>query len=89
MTQRDLQQRLSVSSVGGRFDLFIKLGALLLAVGAALFIVALSGDHGVRAWQAFHVNWLFFTGLTIGSLALVAVHKIAKAKWSGVILRFS
>ena len=89
MTQRDLLQRLSAGSVGGRFDLFVKLGALLLAIGAALFIVALSGDHGVRAWQAFHVNWLFFTGLTIGSLALVAVHKIAKAKWSGVILRFS
>jgi hypothetical protein len=89
MTQRDLLQRLSAGSVSGRFDLFVKLGALLLAIGAALFIVALSGDHGVRAWQAFHVNWLFFTGLTIGSLALVAVHKIAKAKWSGVILRFS
>lgn len=89
MTQRDLLQRLSAGSVGGRFDLFIKLGALLLAVGAALFVVVLSGGDRVRAWQAFHVNWLFFTGLTIGSLALVAVHKIAKAKWSGVMLRFS
>jgi len=89
MTQRDLFQRLSAGSIAGRFDLFVKLGALLLAIGAALFVVALSGDGEVRAWQAFQVNWLFFTGLTLGSLALVAVHKIAKAKWSGVILRFS
>ncbi len=89
MTQRDMLQRLSVSAVSGRFDFFVKLGALLLAVGAALFIVSLSGGHGVRAWQAFHVNWLYFTGITAGSMALVAVHKIANAKWSGVILRFS
>jgi len=42
-----------------------------------------------RAWQAFHVNWLFFTGLTFGSIAITSVHKIANAKWSGVILRLS
>src|SRR5207248_4013074 len=36
-----------------------------------------------------HVNWLFFTGLTGGSLAFVAVQKVAHAKWSGVIIRFS
>ena len=89
MTQRDMLQHLSVSSVSGRFDFFVKFGALLLAIGAALFIVALSGGHNVRAWQAFHVNWLYFTGITIGSLALVSVHKIANAKWSGVIIRFS
>lgn len=89
MTQRDMLQRLSVSAVSGRFDAFVKFGALLLAVGAALFIVALSGGDDARAWQAFHVNWLYFTGITAGSIALVAVHKIVKAKWSGVILRFS
>jgi hypothetical protein len=89
MTRRDMLQRLSVSAVRGRFDFFVKFGALLLAVGTALFIVALSGGDGVRAWQAFHVNWLYFTGITAGSLALVAVHKIANAKWSGVIIRFS
>ena len=89
MTQRDMLQRLSASAVSGRFDLFVKIGALLLAIGAALFIVAVSGGDGVRAWQAFHVNWLYFTGLTAGSMALVAVHKVANAKWSGVIIRFS
>jgi hypothetical protein len=89
MTERAMRERLSASSVAGRYDFFVRGGALFAAVGAALFILALSGGHGVRAWQAFHVNWLFFTGITIGSIALVAVHKIANAKWSGVILRFS
>ena len=35
------------------------------------------------------VNWLYFTGLAGGSVAVVAVHKIANAKWSGVIIRFA
>ena len=89
MTERDLQQRLVVRAVSGRYNLFVKLGGLLAAVGAALFVLAVSGGEGTRAWQAFHVNWLFFTGLTAGSLALNAVYKVANAKWAGVIVRFS
>jgi len=89
MTDRDLQQRLVTRSVGGTYTLFVKLGGLLAAVGAALFVLAVSGGEATRAWQAFHVNWLFFTGLTAGSLALNAVYKVANAKWAGVIVRFS
>jgi hypothetical protein len=89
MTELDLQQRLVTRAVGGSYNLFVKLGGLLAAVGAALFVLAVSGSGEERAWQAFHVNWLFFTGLTMGSLALNAVYKVANAKWSGVIIRFS
>lgn len=89
MTERELQHRLATSSVSGRYGGFVLWGAVLAALGLALFVLALTGGHGERAWQLFHVNWLFFTGLTGGSLALTAVHKAAKAKWSGVILRFA
>ena len=89
MTEQALQQRLLTRAVEGRYDVFVKLGALLAAVGAALFVLAVSDGEGDRAWQAFHVNWLYFTGLTAGSLALNAVYKVANAKWAGVIVRFS
>ena len=89
MTERDLQHRLVTRAMEGRYGVFVKLGGLLAAVGAALFVLAVSGGQGARAWQAFHVNWLYFTGLTAGSLALNAVYKVANAKWSGVIIRFS
>ena len=89
MTERALQERLITRAVSGRYDVFVKLGALLAAVGAALFVWAVSGGQGTRAWQAFQVNWLFFTGLTAGSMALNAVYKVANAKWAGVIVRFS
>ena len=89
MTDRDLLQRLIGRAVAGRWALPVRLGAVLALAGLVLFVVALAGDAPERAWQAFHVNWLFFTGLTGGSLALTAVYKTAKAKWSGVILRFA
>ncbi len=76
-------------SVAGTYRPFVRTGFLLSLVGAALFIVMLLGDGSDRAWQLFHVNWLFFTGLAGGSVALAAVHKVANAKWSGVILRFA
>jgi hypothetical protein len=89
MTRQELRDRILARATGGRWGLFATAGLALTAVGAALFGLALTGGHAERAWQLFHVNWLFFTGITGGSLALTAVHKLANAKWSWVILRFS
>ncbi len=89
MTERDLQQRLITNAVGARYGVFLGLGALLLVIGIALFVIALMGENGARAWQAFQVNWVYFTGLAAGSLALNAAYKIGKAKWTGVMIRFS
>ena len=89
MTDPELEQRLRARSITGRYSLFVTGGAVLAVVGIALFVLALSGGHGPRAWHAFQADWIYFTGLSIGSLALVAAHKVANAKWSGVIIRFS
>lgn len=89
MTKAALRNRLITSGTSGRYNLFFTIGAALTVLGAALFISALTAGHRERAWHLFHVNWLFFTGITGGSLALTAVHKLANAKWSGVIIRFA
>ena len=47
------------------------------------------GEAAARAWQLFHVNWLYFTGLAGGSVAFAAVQKITNAKWSGLVIRFA
>lgn len=88
-TPSQLRDRLVARGQSGRYTLFFNLGALLAVVGAALFGYAVTTGHAERAWHLFHVNWLFFTGITGGSLALTAVHKLANAKWSGVIIRFA
>ncbi|HSE28942.1 MAG TPA: hypothetical protein VLA95_12010 [Gemmatimonadales bacterium] len=84
-----LRRRLAQHAAQGRWSLFVGLGAVLGVAGAALFALAVTGGHAERAWQVFHVNWLYFTGLTAGSLGLVAVYKIANAKWSGLLVRFA
>lgn len=89
MADQALRDRLVIHGLSGRYAGFLRTGLLLTLVGAVLFVLALTGAGHERAWQAFHVNWLFFTGLAGGSVALVAVHKIANAKWSGLLLRFA
>jgi hypothetical protein len=89
MTERDLQERLITRSIGARYGLFVALGGVLLVVGIVLFLLTLTGADAARGWHAFQVNWLVFTGLSAGSLALNAAYKIGKAKWTGVMIRFS
>lgn len=84
-----LRERLVEKSVTSDYGTFVTAGAGIAAVGLALFVMSLGGSGSHRAWQAFHVNWIFFTGLMFGSIAITAVDKIANAKWSGVILRLS
>ncbi|MGH7581931.1 MAG: hypothetical protein ACREL5_01745 [Gemmatimonadales bacterium] len=84
-----VHEQLADRSVNARYSSFFNIGLLLAAVGLALFLLAMSWGQSQRAWQAFHVNWVFWTGITCGSIAVTSVHKIVGAKWSGVILRLS
>lgn len=56
------------------------LGMLLFAVGAA------TGE--ARAWQAFLVNWLFFTTIASAAVMFSAVQRITTARWSRGVIRF-
>jgi hypothetical protein len=89
MSPGTVHQRLVERSLAGRYDLFLGVGAGLAVLGLILFIGALGGDDAPRAWQLFHVNWLYFTGLAGGSVAFAAVQKITNAKWSGLVIRFA
>jgi hypothetical protein len=64
-------------------------GAVLGVIGLGLFVVLLAGDDPARAWRMFHVNFLFFSGVSIGAVIFAATLKIAKADWSGPIIRFA
>jgi hypothetical protein len=84
-----LHQRLAQRAVAGKYGLLLGVGGGCTALGLILFLQALVSGQGDRAWQLFHVNWLYFTGLAGGSVAFVAVQKITNAKWSGMIIRFA
>ena len=84
-----LRERLVQRSLAGRFEILLGVGAGLAVLGLILFLRALSAGQADRAWQLFHVNWVYFTGLAAAAVAFVAVQKISNAKWSGMIIRFA
>jgi hypothetical protein len=86
-----LHERLLQRALAGRYELFLGVGAGLAILGLILFLQSLSANEvsAQRAWQLFHVNWIYFTGLAGGSVAFAAVQKVANAKWSGLIIRFA
>ena len=86
-----LHERLVQRAVAGRYDLFLGVGAGFTVLGLILFVQSLvaGADTAIRAWQLFHVNWIYFTGLAGGSVAFAAVQKVVNAKWSGLIIRFA
>ncbi|HZN96435.1 MAG TPA: hypothetical protein VFB61_01735 [Gemmatimonadales bacterium] len=86
-----LRERLAQQALAGRYGLFLGVGGGLAALGLILFVQSLLAGPAIadRAWQLFHVNWIYFSGLSAGGVAFVAVQKISNAKWSGMIIRFA
>jgi hypothetical protein len=84
-----VREKLAVRSLTGRYGPFFGLGIALTVAGLAIFAVSLTSPNADRAWHLFHVNWVYFTGLSAGCFAFVAVQKITNAKWSGLIIRFA
>jgi hypothetical protein len=61
--------------------------AIFAALGTLIFLFgAIQGEN--RAWQALHVNWLFFVSISQAAVVLVAVQRITTARWSRPVVRF-
>jgi hypothetical protein len=61
---------------------------VLVAIGIVGFIGALVTDAHT-AWMSWVANWLFFTSIAMGSMLLVAVTTITKARWNWSVKRIS
>lgn len=59
----------------------------LLAVGLATFVVALGLGHPVRVWQAFLLNFLFWTGIAQSGVVFAAAYEVSKGRWSDAFRR--
>ena len=70
---------------------FAGFGTLAALIGAAAFVRALAagGGDGARAWQSYHFNFMFWTGLAQGLVVFAATQKLSKGHWSGVVIRFA
>lgn len=58
----------------------------MFVAGFAVFLYGAAQGNG-RAWQAFHVNWLFFSTISSAAVMFVAVQRITTARWSRSVIR--
>src|SRR5437773_803205 len=98
--ERGRSEAMSAATAGSRAQLvekarqfpagaFIGYGVVASGVGAAVFLWALTTGQAARAWQAYHVNFMFWTGLAQGLVVFAATQKLAKGHWSGLLIRFA
>jgi hypothetical protein len=74
----------SSGRVGGRAPAVL---AACAAVGAAAFAAALLLGQPQRAWQAFHVNFLFWTGLAFAGVVISAILRLTDSRWGLTVRR--
>src|SRR2546430_2927953 len=70
-------------------QMFALWGALLAVAGGAVFLWVLAAGGAPRAWQAWHVNFMFWTGLAQALVVFAATQKLAKGHWSGLVIRLA
>ncbi|MEW6443110.1 MAG: NrfD/PsrC family molybdoenzyme membrane anchor subunit [bacterium] len=63
--------------------------AALVLVGAVAFVVVIRGSEPQRAWQAYLVNFLFWTGMAFGAVVFSAALRMTNACWAGQIQRLA
>ena len=64
-------------------------GAVLALAGAAVLVGGLLTGNAARVWHAYHFNFMFWTALAQALVVFAASQKLAKAHWSGVLIRFA
>jgi len=55
----------------------------LVVIGLISFIYGLIGQHPEKAWQAYLINFLLWSGIAQGAVLFSTVMHMTKARWSG------
>ena len=55
----------------------------LIIIGLAAFIYGIMSPHPEKAWQAYLINFLLWSGIAQGAVVFSAVMHMTKARWSG------
>ena len=63
--------------------------AVAALAGGLAFVLLATGEDPARAWRAYHVNWLFWTGLSQAGVVFAASQVIVGARWSLPIRRMA
>lgn len=56
---------------------------VLIIIGLTAFIYGILSPHPEKAWQAYLINFLLWSGIAQGAVVFSAVMHMTKARWSG------
>jgi len=56
---------------------------ILIIIGLAAFVYGILSPHPEKAWQAYLINFLLWSGIAQGAVVFSAVMHMTKARWSG------
>jgi len=59
------------------------IAAAMVIIGLAAFIFGLFSQHPEKAWQAYLINFLLWSGIAQGAVLFSTVMHMTKARWSG------
>jgi hypothetical protein len=84
MSRPDPAPRRAALLLSGRWAVI----AVVFAVaGIAAFLAAIHAGETVRAWQAYLVNFVFWSGLAFGAVLFSALLNITNARWGRPVKR--
>jgi len=63
--------------------------SLMALAGALTFIAGIFGAFPQRAWQSYLVNFVFWTGLSFGTVLFSAIVSITSARWGRPLKRLA
>ncbi len=63
--------------------------SLMVLVGALTFVSGIFGPHPQRAWQTYLINFVFWTGLSFGTVLFSAILTITNARWGRPLKRLA
>jgi hypothetical protein len=85
----DMRQKIPKPVFMGEQRIAKSIATLLVLTGAAVFITAISGPHAHRAWQAYLVNYLFWSGIGFGAVLFSAIINMTSARWAWPLKRIA
>lgn len=65
-----------------RFRPVMRVSLVLTALGVTVFLMGAAGNHPERAWQAYLINFLLFSGIAQGGFLFSTVMHLTGARWS-------
>jgi len=63
--------------------------AAFAIVGAVMFVVGLFMETPLRAWQAYFINWVFWSSLAQGAVVFAAILDVTNSSWGRPMKRIA